>query len=113
MMPVFRMPLFGPVLLLGEGGTAVELKSSHAVALPPLNARLAQDLIDRSRLGPLLAGYRGQTAANAAALTETLLKVSLLACDMAQAAELDINPLIVMPKGKGVKAADALIRMKG
>lgn len=73
-------PLFGPVLLLGEGGTAVELRSSHAVALPPLNAQLAQDLKERSRLSPLLAGYRGQTAANAAALTDTLLKVSLLAC---------------------------------
>ena len=101
-------PLFGPVLLLGEGGTAVELRS-HAVALPPLNARLAQDLMERSRLGPLLAGYRGQTAANTAALIDTLLKVSLLACDMAQLAELDINPLLI--DDKGVLAVDSRVRV--
>ena len=103
-------PLFGPVLLLGEGGTAVELRSSHAVALPPLNAHLAQDLMERSRLGPLLAGYRGQTAANAAALIDTLLKVSLLACDMPQVAELDINPLLI--DGKGVLAVDSRVRIR-
>jgi acetyltransferase len=102
-------PLFGPVLLLGEGGTAVELRS-HAVALPPLNVHLAQDLMERSQLGPLLAGYRGQTAANAAALTDTLLKVSLMACDMAQVAELDINPLLI--DDKGVLAVDSRVRIR-
>jgi acetyltransferase len=84
-------PLFGPVLLLGEGGTAVELHASHAVALPPLNTSLAIDLVQRSQLSKLLAGYRGQPAANQDALIDTLLKVSLLACDLAQVVELDIT----------------------
>ncbi len=103
-------PLFGPVLLLGEGGTAVELHASHAVALPPLNTSLAIDLIQRSQLSKLLAGYRGQPAANQAALIDTLLKVSLLACDLAQVAELDINPLLI--DVDGVLAVDSRVRIK-
>jgi len=103
-------PLFGPVLLLGEGGTSVELHASHAVALPPLNASLAQDLVQRSQLGKMLGGYRGKPAANQAALRDTLLKVSLLACDLAQVAELDINPLLI--DADGVLAVDSRVRIK-
>jgi acetyltransferase len=103
-------PLFGPVLLLGEGGTAVELHASHAVALPPLNTRLAQDLVQRSHMAKLLGGYRGKPAANQAALLDTLLKVSLLACDLAQVAELDINPLLI--DADGVLAVDSRVRIK-
>ncbi len=103
-------PLFGPVLLLGEGGTAVELHASHAVALPPLNTSLAQDLLQRSQLSKLLNGYRGKPVANQAALLDTLLKVSLLACDLAQVAELDINPLLI--DADGVLAVDSRVRIK-
>ncbi|MEY3871442.1 MAG: hypothetical protein RLZZ296_437 [Pseudomonadota bacterium] len=103
-------PLFGPVLLLGEGGTSVELHASHAVALPPLNASLAQDLVQRSQLGKMLGGYRGKPAANQAALLDTLLKVSLLACDMAQVAELDMNPLLI--DADGVLTVDSRVRIK-
>ncbi len=103
-------PLFGPVLLLGEGGTSVELHANHAVALPPLNTRLAQDLVQRSQLVKLLGGYRGKPAANQPALLDTLLKVSLLACDLAQVAELDINPLLI--DADGVLAVDSRVRIK-
>ncbi len=103
-------PLFGPVLLLGEGGTAVELRASHAVALPPLNSSLAQDLVQRSQLAKLLGGYRGKPAANQQALLDTLLKVSLLACDLAQVAELDINPLLI--DADGVLSVDSRVRIK-
>lgn len=103
-------PLFGPVLLLGEGGTSVELHASHAVALPPLNTSLAQDLVQRSQLAKLLSGYRGKPAANQAALLDTLLKVSQLACDLAQVAELDINPLLI--DADGVLAVDSRVRIK-
>ncbi|SFC25625.1 acetyltransferase [Polaromonas sp. OV174] len=102
--------VFGPVLLLGEGGTAVELRKDHAVALPPLNASLARDLIAQSRLGPLLAGYRGRPAADEQALLATLLKVSQMACDLPWLAELDINPLLV--DERGVLALDARIKLR-
>ncbi len=103
-------PVFGPVLLLGEGGVAVELHKNHVVALPPLNTRLAQDMLTGSRLSLLLAGYRGRPPADEAALLATLLKVSQMACDLAWLAELDINPLLV--DEHGVLALDARVRLR-
>ena len=102
--------VFGPVLLLGEGGTAVELRKSHAVALPPLNTALARELIDISGLAPLLAGYRGRPPADEKALLATLLKVSQMACELPWLAELDINPLLV--DERGVLALDARVRLR-
>ncbi len=103
-------PVFGPVLLLGEGGVAVELHKNHVVALPPLNTHLALDMLAGSRLSLLLAGYRGRLPADEAALLATLLKVSQMACDLAWLAELDINPLLV--DEHGVLALDARVRLR-
>jgi len=97
------------VLLFGQGGTDVELFGRHAVALPPLNANLATELIQRSGTAPLLAPHRGKPGVNQAALIDTLLKVSQMACDLAPIAELDINPLLV--DAQGVLALDARIRL--
>jgi acetyltransferase len=102
--------VFGPVLLLGEGGVAVELRKDHAVALPPLNVNLAKDMLSASRLEPLLAGYRGQAPNNKQALLKTLLNVSQMACDLPWLAELDINPLLV--DAQGVLALDARIKLR-
>jgi acetyltransferase len=101
--------VFGPVLLFGQGGTDVELFARHAVALPPLNASLARDLLARSGVAPLLAAHRGRPGVNEAALIDTLLKVSQLACDLAPVAELDINPLLA--DENGVLALDARIKI--
>jgi acetyltransferase len=103
-------PVFGPVVLFGEGGTAVELRKDRAVGLPPLNARLAQDLISRTQIGPLLNGYRGRPAIDHAALESAMLRVSQMACDLAALAELDINPLLA--DAHGVLALDARVRIR-
>ena len=103
-------PVFGPVLLLGEGGVAVELRSNHAVALPPLNQALAQDLWVRSGLAKLLGPYRGKPGADVTALLDTVMKVSSMACDLANVAELDINPLWV--DAHGVLAVDSRVRVR-
>jgi acetyltransferase len=102
--------VFGPVVLFGEGGTAVELRKDRAVGLPPLNARLARDLVSRTRIGALLAGYRGRAAIDHQALVSAMLKVSQMAGDLAALAELDINPLLA--DAHGVLALDARIRLR-
>lgn len=101
--------VFGPVMLCGRGGTEVELYRQHAVALPPLNASLAHDLVARSGLEPLLARWRNRPAANEQALLDTLLKVSQMTCDLSAIAELDLNPLLV--DANGVVALDARVRL--
>lgn len=103
-------PVFGPVVLFGEGGTAVELRQDRAIDLPPLNAKLARDLVARTQVGRLLPGYRGQKGVNEAAVLDAVLRVSQMACDLADLAELDINPLLA--DADGVLALDARIRLR-
>ena len=102
-------PVFGPVILCGAGGTDVELVTQHAVALPPLNAVLADDLIARSGIKPLLRASRGRAALDEAALRDVLLKLSQMACELEGLAEIDINPLVV--DASGVIALDARVRV--
>jgi acetyltransferase len=102
-------PQFGPSILFGQGGTAVEVLKDTAVALPPLNLHLASDLVSRTRVAALLAGYRDRPAANREAIHLALVKVAQLAMDIAQIVELDINPLLA--DADGVVALDARIRV--
>jgi acetyltransferase len=103
--------VFGPVILCGAGGTDVELAPQHAVALPPLDAVLADDLVVRSGIKPLLAASRGRPALDEPGLHDVLLKISQLVCEVKGLAELDINPLVV--DAGGVIALDARVRVAG
>ena len=102
-------PQFGPAILFGHGGVAVEVLRDTAIALPPLNLGLARALMARTRVNALLQGYRGQPAAAIEAIALTLVRVSQLVVDHAEIAELDINPLLARPDG--VVALDARIRV--
>jgi len=102
-------PIFGPVLLFGQGGTAVEVLGDRAVALPPLNRTLARDLIDRTRVARLLAGYRDRPPARMDAICDALIAVARMLADLPEMAELDINPL--WADERGVLALDARIRL--
>jgi acetyltransferase len=99
---------FGPVILFGAGGTAVEVLADRAVALPPLNAPLARALVARTRVSKLLDGYRDVPPADRDALDAVLIAVSQLLADVPEIAELDINPLLV--DDRGAIALDARIR---
>jgi acetyltransferase len=102
-------PVFGPVLLFGQGGTAVEITNDKAVSLPPINEHLARDMIGRTRIFHLLAGYRGRPGANLDAIIETLLTLQDMAANHPEIVELDINPL--WADHNGVLALDARIRI--
>ena len=102
-------PQFGPVLLFGQGGTAVEVVRDQSLELPPLNMKLARALIDRTRVARLLHGYRERAPADLDALALTLIKVAQLITDLAAVVELDINPLLA--DAKGVLALDARVRI--
>jgi acetyltransferase len=102
-------PVFGPVLLFGKGGIAVEVTADHAMELPPLNMPLAKAMMSRTRVYRLLRGYRNQAPADVDAIARTLVKLSHLVTDIAEIAELDINPLLA--DGKGVLALDARVKL--
>jgi len=101
--------VFGPVIMFGAGGTAVEVLKDTALELPPLNQTLAFALIQRTRVSRLLQGYRDRKPANMDAIIETLIRVAELASDHAEIAEIDINPLLA--DDAGVIAVDARIRL--
>jgi len=92
-------PQFGPTILFGQGGTAVEIVEDQALALPPLNMRLAHEVMSHTRIYKLLKGYRGLAAANFDAIAMTLIKVAQLVIDLPELKELDINPLLADEQG--------------
>ncbi|PIW25781.1 MAG: GNAT family N-acetyltransferase [Rhodospirillales bacterium CG15_BIG_FIL_POST_REV_8_21_14_020_66_15] len=102
-------PIFGPVILFGQGGTAVEVIADRAVSLPPLNMHLARDLITRTRVWRLLQGYRDTPPVDMDALCLTLVQISQMVVDIPELMELDINPLLA--DANGVLALDARIRV--
>ena len=102
-------PLFGPVILFGAGGTAVEVMADRALALPPLNTPLALAQMGRTRVHKLLQGYRDWPAADVDSVAQVLVSVSQLLAEVPQIAELDINPLLVNPES--VVALDARVRV--
>jgi acetyltransferase len=102
-------PVFGPVVMFGHGGTAVEQIRDTALALPPLNQALAHAMMARTRVWRLLQGYRGRPAAAIDAVAEILIRVAQLAIDHPEIRELDINPLFA--GATGVMAVDARLRV--
>jgi len=98
---------FGPVIVFGHGGTAVEVISDKALALPPLDLNLAHQLIARTRVSRILRAYRDVPAANERDIALTLVKLAQLAADLPEVREIDINPLLA--DHSGVIALDARV----
>jgi acetyltransferase len=102
-------PQLGPVVLFGTGGVMVEVYNDVAVRHCPITPAEAVEMIDQVKGARLLRGFRGAPEADVPALADTLVQVSHMAVHLeGQLSELDINPLMVLPKGQGVKVADAL-----
>src|SRR5262249_12611583 len=100
-------PTFGPVIVFGRGGTAVEVIGDKALALPPLDFELARELIGRTRVSRVLKAYRDVPAADVDAVTLLLVKLAHRAADRPERRELDLNPAVAAQTG--VTAVDARI----
>lgn len=102
-------PQFGPVMLFGQGGTAVEVIKDKALALPPLDPVLAEAMMQQTRVYKLLQGYRDRPPADIREVAACLIRLSQLIIDLAEISEVDINPLLA--DSEGVIALDARIRL--
>jgi len=109
MIGIVRDPVFGPVISFGSGGINVEVMGDSAVGLPPLNRRLARDLIDRTKAVRMLGKFRHMPAINMEKLIDVLISVSNMACELPWIREMDINPLLA--DEDGAIAVDARIRV--
>jgi acetyltransferase len=100
----------GPAIVFGLGGVLVEALEDWAIRAAPLAPEDAAEMITETRAARLLDGWRGSPPLDTAALTQALVTISQLAWQLRELiAEIDINPLVVLPRGQGVIALDALI----
>ena len=101
---------YGPMLLVGAGGILVELAKDAALRMLPVTNTDVAAMIDGLKLNNLLAGYRGRPAADRAALEKTVLALAQFYLDhRAQIEDIEINPLMVRPQGKGAVAVDVRV----
>jgi acetyltransferase len=107
MVGVATDEVFGPAITFGAGGIAVEVLRDRVVALPPLNARLVDEMIRGTRVARMLEAFRNLPPVDRAALQDVVLRVSEMACEFPELAELDINPLVA--DQHGVLALDARV----
>jgi acyl-CoA synthetase (NDP forming) len=104
-------PLFGPAVMFGLGGIFAEVLKDVSFRLAPLTPAEARRMIEEIKGYPVLAGARGRALADVDALAEALVRLSAAAVDLGERfTELDLNPVFVYDRGKGIKAVDALIK---
>lgn len=97
---------FGPVLLVGSGGTEVELVRDVAMGIAPLTRNEAEQMLDQTLVSRRLAGWRGTPPADREAVIDALLRLSQMSLALPRVAELEINPLRVLAAGRGAVAVD-------
>ncbi|MGB6465498.1 MAG: GNAT family N-acetyltransferase [Xanthobacteraceae bacterium] len=102
-------PTFGPIIVFGQGGTAVEVINDKAMTLPPLNLALAQRLIAQTRVSRILKAYRNVPAADERSIELLLVKLAQLVADFPEIREIDLNP--VLADETGVIAVDARVSL--
>lgn len=112
MIGVVDDPLFGPIVAFGLGGIHVEILGDVRFRIAPLTDRDADELLHDIRGLPLLQGYRGHPPADLDALRDLLLRVSRLASEVPEIAELDLNPVIALSPGRGCRVVDARVRVQ-
>lgn len=103
---VRRDPQFGPLVLVGSGGVEVELLQDFATGIAPLSRTQAERMLSSTRAGIRLKGWRGCPPADRNAVLDVMLRMSQIACDFPEIAELEINPLYVQTEGQGAYAID-------
>ena len=107
---VIQDPVFGPLVAFGPGGVLAELIGEAQFRLAPLTGLDAAELVRSGKTGRLVAGFRGAPPADEEALIDLLVRLSLLADDLPEVAELDLNPVLALPDG--CFAVDARVRVE-
>ena len=105
---------FGPVVVFGSGGVALELYQDIAFGAPPIDRATAEDMINSTRVGRLIDGYRGQAAMDKNAVIDALMAIGRVASDLSDYVHsVDVNPYRVFEDGEGGVVLDSLVVLKG
>lgn len=109
---VTQDPSFGPLIMFGSGGIYAELINDVALRLHPLTDLDAKEMIGSIKMAKIFEGFRGSPPADKAAIQDLLLRLSAMVEDISHIAELDFNPVKVMPEGEGYWIVDARVMLK-
>jgi acetyl coenzyme A synthetase (ADP forming)-like protein len=109
---VTQDPVFGPLIMFGSGGIYAELMKDVVMRLHPISDLDAEEMINSIKMSSLLKGFRGSPPADIGAVQDLLLRLSAMVEDIPNIAELDFNPVKVMPEGQGYYIVDARIMLK-
>jgi acyl-CoA synthetase (NDP forming) len=109
---VTQDPAFGPLIMFGSGGVYAELMKDVVLRLHPLTDTDAREMVSSIKMARLFEGFRGSAPADTGAIQDLLLRLSTMVEDLPQIAELDFNPVKVMPQGQGYWIVDARIMLK-
>jgi len=104
-------PQAGGMVLLAAGGVMTEIYRDRSLRVAPIDHADAYDMLDEVKIVAALRGFRGRPAGDLKALADTLVAVSRMAMSGAPVVEFEINPLLVLPEGQGVRAVDVLVRL--
>ena len=105
-------PLFGPLVMVGLGGIYVEVLKDVVFRLAPIDVQEAEKMVESIKAIKLLKGIRGETPSDLDAVVDSLQRLSQLIVDFPEIEEIDINPLLVLDKGKGVRVVDVRIGLR-
>ena len=105
-------PLFGPLVMVGLGGIYVEVLKDVVFRLAPIDEQEAEKMVESIKSIKLLKGVRGETPSDLDAVVDSLQRLSQLIVDFPEIEEFDINPLLVLEKGKGVRVVDVRIGLR-
>lgn len=106
-------PQVGPCVIYGVGGVFAELLDDVAIRLAPVSVDTARSMVNEVKGSAILGGFRGRPKADTRAIAEAISSLSNLACDFEDViSELDINPLLVLEEGQGVRAVDIKVSVK-
>jgi acetyltransferase len=109
---VTQDPQFGPLMMFGSGGIYAELIRDVTMKIHPITDLDAVDMINSLKMSKLFEGYRGSPPRDTQSVVDLLLRVSAMINDIPEIAEMDLNPVNVMPKGEGYRVIDARIKLK-
>ncbi|MEV3965564.1 acetate--CoA ligase family protein [Nocardia sp. NPDC050193] len=104
-------PTVGPLVLLAAGGVYTEIYEDSALRLAPVTADVAREMVEEVKATAIARGFRGKPEGDLDALVDAVVRVSRLALERSDVVEAEVNPLAVLPRGRGVVALDALVRL--
>lgn len=107
-----RDPVFGPVVMFGLGGVFVEVLKDVSLRIVPLTEYDAEEMLSEIKSARILRGYRGTPPRDSKALVDIIIKVSKIMESVEEITDIDLNPVMVFPEGKGAKIADARILIR-